>query len=151
MVNIQCVIFISRTQTQIHPSLESYWTKYLSDSSPQGRPGLVRIRHLLQVGDRALAGLHNLSEDQVRNSSFLFGGVLKAFRQFEDIEIRDLVTNLDNKIILQIKRIGPGLVTNIITIHSNDSFKTIDSSWEVRTPAASSALAPGLNSSDRQQ
>ena len=79
MVNIQCVIFVLRTQTQIHPNFESYWTKYLSDSSPQGRPGLVRICHSLQIGDRALAGFHNLSKDQVRNSSFLFGGVIKAF------------------------------------------------------------------------
>ena len=150
MVNIQCVIFVSRTQTQIHPNFESYWTKYLCDSSPQGRPGLVRIRHSLQVGDRALAGLHNLSEDQVRYSSFLFGGVRKTFRQFEDIEIRDLVTNLDNKIVLQIKRIGPNLVTNIITIHTSDSSRTIESSWEIQAPLTRNPPALGSDSCDRQ-
>ena len=151
MVNIQCVIFVSRTQTQIHPNFESYWTKYLCDSSPQGRPGLVRIRHSLQVGDRALAGLHNLSEDQVRYSSFLFGGVRKTFRQFEDVEVRDLVTNLDNKIVLQIKKIGPGLVTNIITIHTNDSSRTIESSWEVQTPLTRNPPSLGSDSCGRQQ
>ena len=42
--------------------------------------------------------------------------MIKTTRQLEDIELRDLITNLENKVILQVSRSAPGKVTNIISI-----------------------------------
>lgn len=156
MVNIQSVILVSTTRTtdrtEIYASFEDFWTTYLSKESAEGRTTLQRYRHNLQIADKALADLHNLTEDQVRNLSFLFGGMIKTTRQLEDIELRDLITNLENKVILQVSRSAPGKVTNIISIHHKNGVTTLESKWERVRPAWNNLPAPSrLDARGRHQ
>lgn len=150
MVNIQCVILVSTGRTEIYASFEDFWTSYLSKESAEGRTTLLRYRHNLEIADKTLADHHNLTGDQVRHISFLFGGLIKTTRQLEDIEARDLITNLNNKVVLQISRSAPGVVTNIITIHHKNGFTTLESKWGRPGPAWNNLPAP-LDARGRQQ
>ena len=134
MVNIQSVVYISNSGQYSFNSFPEYWAYANSIAPASHRRKLEKYKELGDIFSDTVAQQYGYTTEQTRNVHFLFGKIAIATKRLEDVSIRELVFQLENRIILEIKD-TVDCVHIVVTVHRKDDFEIITTLGEPKVVA----------------
>jgi hypothetical protein len=103
MVNIQSVVHITEQTVQSFDSIDSYYAAVHNGSSASWRTKQQKLRRMFVYAEQGLATKYNIPLATLNNVCFLFGTTSNAIRRMQDVHTRELVCDLNHKIVVQLR------------------------------------------------
>lgn len=124
MVNIQSIIVTNRFGSTTFNSFAEYWARVMNRSTPQQLSQLLAARYLDNLCAREMAEKYGYSQVQTEDVVFLFGSIEKTREQLENVHNRELVFNLENRLVLEMVRTAQ-CHRHIVTVHRETDIEVI--------------------------
>lgn len=125
MVNIQSITVVSNTSTKIFNSTEENWAFVRNKASTSIRQATHdRLRKLTKLNEKITAVKYNIEEEKVKDAILVFGTSKATTERLKEENIRELLFNKDNKVVVVIIDIPP-LYQTITTVHTSDGQEQI--------------------------
>jgi len=124
MVNIQAIVYIDNTGTVSFDSFPEYWA-FLNRSLNQAEKNrMTKYKQMMVACAIAMSSKYGYSMTETENIVLAFGTIKQTNEGMKIFANRDLLCNLENKVIVEIKEtpIGTHIVT---TIHRPTGFERI--------------------------
>lgn len=122
MVNIISITHITPTRVQHFDNADAFWATSLQNVPIADIPRVVLLEHHRIITEQVATDVYQVTPEQARHVTLIFGSAQRTLIKLAYPEIRDLVFNHENTIILQIKQWEAGTrCDTIATIHTRDS------------------------------
>lgn len=130
MVNIQSVVHVTGTLVQSFDSLASYYAAMLNGADAEYRAKQLRLRRVHALVEQGLSTKYDIPLTTMTDVCFLFGTHTNAIRSLRDAHTRELVCDLNNKIVVQV-RINRAHCDVVTTVWRPFDHQTIASSFNL--------------------
>lgn len=137
MVNIAAIVVISRSNVLAFNSVQENWALVMSKATTATRiRKQSRNKKLAQMLDQLISLKYQIPLEDAKHVILVFGNVKETLKHVRDENIRDLVFNPENRIVLVILDVPPVYKT-IITIYTKDEHELLISTVSEATPLQS--------------
>src|SRR5574343_121360 len=118
MVNIQAIVYISSKGTNSFDSFAEYWAFAVRSSHQNYKNKMIKYKQLMVACAIAMSEKYGYSITETENIVMCFGTVLDTHKGMETFSNRDLLCNLENRTVIEIKETVMG--THVVTtVHRN--------------------------------
>ena len=119
MVNIISVVHLSPIGVFHFGNFQDFWNNCYSRANPVNRARLDRLIQLMSIGEQLIHEKYFIPLNDVKHIGFVFISSTEAMRRMEYAEDRELLTNPNNKVVLQIRE-TPSRTQTVATVYTND-------------------------------
>ena len=124
MVNIQAIIYLSNNGTKSFDSFAEYWAFVIRTSQQTHRNKITKYKQLMVACAMAMSEKYNYTITETENIVMAFGSILDTHEGMKNSANRDLLCNLENRVVIEIKETAIG--THVVsTIHRSTGFERI--------------------------
>jgi len=131
MVNIQAIVVVSDSQTRMFGNYDDYWNHVMTSASSVWKQKMIRVKALADRAELEFAELYEVPAVNLKNVCFIFGTAANTRRQLLDPHTRELVFNLDHRIVINLRR-SQGRCNVIAVIYRPFDHQIIESSFIFR-------------------
>jgi len=124
MVNIQAIVYVRNTRTYAFNSLAGYWAHAFRTSTEAHKVKLAKYRETMDKCAAVIARKYNVSPLLAENVVVVFGTIKDTISQIKDVAIRELIFDLDNRIVVEIKDTVNSSY-NVATVHREYDYEVI--------------------------
>lgn len=126
MVNIQSIVRMTENEVQVFNSHQEYRSFSIESfkNNPASAAKAAQLRRLSAAYDESLAKSLKIDLKYTANITAVFGTLQETNKRIRDDAVKELLLNLDNKIVLEYR--VTALTTYIIaTIHTKEGYEQL--------------------------
>jgi hypothetical protein len=89
------------------------------------RAKLLQFKQLSDAFSQVVASKYGFTQEETANVAYLFGHIKEATNRLEDVAVRNLVFNLENRLVVELKNSPSRGSYTVLTIHRDDDYEII--------------------------
>jgi len=120
MVNIKTVTIIGTEPVSVYEDFDSYWRDQVAKATEPRKTRLLRLKQHWDWGAVCFAQSVDLPPPCLANVIFLFGSPEKTYIELTKPRIKELLSNPNSIVTLQLKKTAPGKNAIIALVHTRE-------------------------------